>query len=205
MTLEQRAQVHKALHACTCLQNEMYHFIQNVQSYVTYEVLETSWDLLQKGWKTCTDLDQVIHKHENYLLCLQEGAFLTPQAEPLHSAIQGLFDLALRFTELHDQSGAAAAAALEELSEYEASQAPSWIASQFARAILKCSGELNKIGASFQQRLQALIIALEKRPAFETLSSDLRYLVCRLDFNKYYESKRQKEKDAMPSTPLNVR
>merc|ERR1712032_616085 len=57
-------EMQQTLHKCTCLRNEMQHFMQNVHSYVMCEVLETSWAKLQAGWQGCTDLDQVIVEHQ---------------------------------------------------------------------------------------------------------------------------------------------
>merc|ERR1719199_1666796 len=103
------------MHKCTMLRNEMHHFVQNIHSYVMCEVIETSWAKLQAGWQACTDLDQVIVEHQRYLACIEEGAFLSPRAESILTALNALFGLVLDFSQLHDSICASAFEALEAL------------------------------------------------------------------------------------------
>jgi len=174
----------QTLHKCTCLRNEMHHFVQNIHSYVMCEVLETSWAKLQAGWRSCTDLDQVILEHSRYLACIEEGAFLAAKTEPIHTALSALFGLALEFTDLHEQVCASAFEAFDILRREPDGPFP------FARSLSECRAQLDQIGAGFLVRLQSLLRTLEAQPGLGHLSSDLRFLICRLDFNAYYEQKR---------------
>jgi len=178
--------VRRALHQCTCLRNEMHHFFQNVYSYVMCEVLESAWDKLQSGWARCTDLNEVIDEHQRYLACLEEGAFLAPPAEPILTGLNALFALALQFTELHDR---VCASAFEAVEVYTAdgrgsSEIP------IARSLSECRARVEQISGGFLLRVQSLLRALEGQPPLRYLSSDLRFLRCRLDFSEYYEQKR---------------
>jgi len=181
---ELRLEMRQTLHKCTCLRNEMHHFVQNIQSYIMCEVIETSWAKLQAGWKACTDLDQVILEHQRYLTCIEEGAFLAVKAEPVHTALSSLFSSVLEFTDLHNQVCHSAFEAVELLNAEPGGTLP------FARSLAECRAQLDQNGAKFLIRLQHLLRALETMPSLRQLSSDLRFLVCRLDFNSYYEQKR---------------
>lgn len=177
-------EMRQTLHKCTCLRNEMHHFVQNIQSYVMCEVLESSWARLQTGWQACTDLDQVITEHQRYLACIEEGAFLTSKTDAILTGLTSLFTLALEFTEIHDQVCASTFEAVEVLKSEPSGPSP------FARSLAECRAQLDQIGVKFQVQLQALLRALEAQPMLRQTSADLRFLVCRLDFNGYYEGKR---------------
>lgn len=58
------------------------HVIQNVQSYVMYEVLETAHARLENGLQQAKDLDEVLREHANYLTHLQEFTFLVVLLPP---------------------------------------------------------------------------------------------------------------------------
>lgn len=177
-------EMRQTLHRCTCLRNEMQHFVQNVRSHIMCEVVETSWAKLQAAWQACADLDEVILEHQRYLARIEEGAFLAPKAEPIFAALGALFGLALEFTELHDQVCASAFEAVEVLLREPDGLVP------FARSLAECRAQLDQIGQGFQVRLQALLRALEAQAALRHLSADLRFLQCRLDFNGHYELRR---------------
>eukprot|EP00929_Paragymnodinium_shiwhaense_P013237 TRINITY_DN121102_c0_g1_i1.p1 TRINITY_DN121102_c0_g1~~TRINITY_DN121102_c0_g1_i1.p1 ORF type:complete len:982 (+),score=147.43 TRINITY_DN121102_c0_g1_i1:403-2946(+) len=176
-------ELRQTLHKGTMLRNEMQHFVQNISSYVMTEVIDAAWGKLQAAWARATDLDQVILEHQRYLSCIEEGAFLTQKTEAIMTALVALFGLALDFSQLYDTVCTSAFEAIETIVAEPDGPVP------FARSLAECRGQLDQIGANFLVRLQALLRALEGK-GLEGLSSDLRFLVCRLDFNGYYEAKR---------------
>jgi gamma-tubulin complex component 3 len=178
-------ELRQTLHKCGCLRNEMHHFIQNIQSYIMCGVLDSSWAKLQTGWKACTDLDQVIAEHRRYLEYIEEGAFLAPGTEPVMNGLTQLFGHALAFTDLHDSVCATAFEAIDILRSEGASETPL----RFTRSLAESRAKLDDIGANFQVRLQSLLRTLEGLPALRELESDVRFLLCRLDFNSYYKHK----------------
>jgi len=177
-------EMRQTLHKCNCLRNEMHHFIQNIHSYIMCEVLETSWAKLQTGWHACTDLDEVIREHQRYLSCIEEGAFLAPKTQSILTTLLALFAAVIDFTDLHDQVCTTAFEAVEVLLTEPTDAVP------FAGSFAECRLQLDQLGAAFQVRLQSLLRALEVQPLLRHLSSDLRFLLCRLDFNNFYENKR---------------
>eukprot|EP00930_Biecheleria_cincta_P059782 TRINITY_DN45509_c0_g1_i1.p1 TRINITY_DN45509_c0_g1~~TRINITY_DN45509_c0_g1_i1.p1 ORF type:complete len:865 (-),score=178.93 TRINITY_DN45509_c0_g1_i1:319-2913(-) len=194
---ELRLEMRQTLHKCTCLRNEMHHFVQNIQSYVMCEVLETSWAQLQSGWQACTDLDQVILEHQRYLSRLEEGAFLAPGSEAVLSGLTALLGLALDFCGLQEQACAASFEAVEAMDEEQVSDEEGSAGfrrprpAPYARSLAECRAQLGQLGDSFVVKLQVLLRALEEQPALRYLSSDLSFLLCSLDFNAYYEQKRK--------------
>ncbi|KAF6730829.1 Gamma-tubulin complex component 3-like [Oryzias melastigma] len=52
------------LHQCHILASEMVHFIHQMQYYITFEVLECSWDELWNKVQQAQDLDHIIAAHD---------------------------------------------------------------------------------------------------------------------------------------------
>jgi gamma-tubulin complex component 3 len=178
-------ELRQTLHKCGCLRNEMHHFVQNIHSYVMCGVLDSSWAKLQAGWRGCADLDQVIAEHRRYLACIEEGAFLSPGTEQVLAALKLLFDHALQFIELHDQVCSSAFEAADVLSGPDIPDGPL----PFTRSLAECRAQLDHIGANFLVRLQSLLRTLEGTHSLRQLETDVRFLLCRLDFNSYYKQK----------------
>eukprot|EP00434_Breviolum_minutum_P037040 symbB.v1.2.032831.t1/scaffold3926.1/size48177/2 len=200
---ELKLEVKQTLHRCTCLRNEMHHFVQNVQAYVL-EVLDTSWAKLQSGWQKSTDLDQVISQHERYLAGVEEGAFLAKGSEAILSGVTTLLTLALEFCSLQEQACASSFEAAEAMQE--AKEAIEDVASvfqavrsrPFARSLAECRAQLDHLASTFTMKLQLFLRALEDQPERHSEISILSFLLCRLDFNAYYEQKNsRKRRDAL--------
>lgn len=177
-------EMRQTLHKCTMLRNEIHFFIQNVQSYVMSEVLEAAWAKLQGGWRNCADLDQVISEHQRYLACIEDGAFLAPKAEQILTSLTALFGLSLEFTKLHDQVCSTSFEAIEVLGGEPDGPLP------FARSLAECRAQIDQVGSRFHGYIQSLLKTLEGQTSLRHLSADLRFLLCRLDFNGYYEQRR---------------
>eukprot|EP01112_Ceratiomyxa_fruticulosa_P004486 TRINITY_DN15026_c0_g1_i1.p1 TRINITY_DN15026_c0_g1~~TRINITY_DN15026_c0_g1_i1.p1 ORF type:complete len:854 (-),score=186.01 TRINITY_DN15026_c0_g1_i1:181-2742(-) len=71
--------VKKALHRVYCLRSHMLHFLQNIQHYIMFEVLEPNWhklDLAIRGTQTtpgASTVDEVFTYHTAFLdTCLKE-------------------------------------------------------------------------------------------------------------------------------------
>mmetsp|Transcript_67 Transcript_67/g.225 ORF Transcript_67/g.225 Transcript_67/m.225 type:complete len:905 (+) Transcript_67:342-3056(+) len=72
--------VKSTLHKFHVLRNEMIHFTSNLHSYIMFEVLETSWDALEKNLQAAVDLDQVVEAHDVYLNSILDKALIGLQA-----------------------------------------------------------------------------------------------------------------------------
>jgi len=70
-------EVQPYIHRCHLLRNEMAHFIQNLRHYLTFNVLELSWNKFQETINSSKSLDSLIEAHKIYLLTVKEKALLT--------------------------------------------------------------------------------------------------------------------------------
>jgi hypothetical protein len=68
---------------CNHARMRMMHFVQNLQYYLMFEVLESSWTTFSDDLQRAVDLDSVIASHSKYLDRMLVGALLgeDPKAE----------------------------------------------------------------------------------------------------------------------------
>ena len=64
------------LHQCHVIAAEMVHFVQQVQYYINFEVLECSWDELLNKVTQAEDLDCIIRAHEIFLDTVISRSFI---------------------------------------------------------------------------------------------------------------------------------
>ncbi|XP_030170138.1 gamma-tubulin complex component 3 isoform X1 [Lynx canadensis] len=100
------------LHHCHILASEMVHFIHQMQYYITFEVLECSWDELWNKVQQAQDLDHIIAAHEVFLDTIISRCLLDADSRALLNQLRAVFD---QIIELQNTQDAIYRAALEEL------------------------------------------------------------------------------------------
>uniref|UniRef100_A0A8C0A8L4 Tubulin gamma complex component 3 n=1 Tax=Bos mutus grunniens TaxID=30521 RepID=A0A8C0A8L4_BOSMU len=100
------------LHHCHILASEMVHFIHQMQYYITFEVLECSWDELWNQVQQAQDLDHIIAAHEAFLGTVISRCLLDSDSRALLNQLRAVFD---QIIELQSTQDAICRAALEEL------------------------------------------------------------------------------------------
>ncbi|MGH0125038.1 UNVERIFIED_CONTAM: hypothetical protein FKN15_043947 [Acipenser sinensis] len=75
------------LHQCHILASEMVHFIHQMQYYITFEVLECSWDELWNKVQQAQDLDHIIAAHEVFLDTIISRCLLDTNSRPAEGAV----------------------------------------------------------------------------------------------------------------------
>ncbi|KAF6085133.1 tubulin gamma complex associated protein 3 [Phyllostomus discolor] len=100
------------LHHCHILASEMVHFIHQMQYYITFEVLECSWDELWNKVQQAQDLDHIIAAHEVFLDTIISRCLLDAESRTLLNQLRAVFD---QIIELQNTQDAIYRAALEEL------------------------------------------------------------------------------------------
>ncbi|KAK2168865.1 hypothetical protein NP493_1211g00044 [Ridgeia piscesae] len=73
-------EVTPVLHQCHMIVAEMVHFVQQVQYYINFEVLECSWDELLQKVREAQDLDHIIAAHEMFLDTIITRSLLDSQS-----------------------------------------------------------------------------------------------------------------------------
>ena len=107
------------LHIANLLASEMIHFIHQLAYYITFEVMECSWDILIKQLRQAESLDQVgfndaiivrrsltfylksnskvIEAHEEFLQTLLKRALLDDESRELLMQLRAIYDRILEF------------------------------------------------------------------------------------------------------------
>ncbi|XP_022263871.1 gamma-tubulin complex component 3 isoform X2 [Canis lupus baileyi] len=189
------------LHHCHILASEMVHFIHQMQYYITFEVLECSWDELWNKVQQAQDLDHIIAAHEVFLDTIISRCLLDTDSRALLNQLRAVFD---QIIELQNTQDAIYRAALEELQrrlQFEEKKKQHEIEGrwgvtaaeeeeenkriqEFRESIPKMCSQLRILTHFYQGIVQQFLVLL-------TTSSDesLRFLSFRLDFNEHYEAR----------------
>uniref|UniRef100_A0A8C8VJZ5 Tubulin gamma complex associated protein 3 n=1 Tax=Pelusios castaneus TaxID=367368 RepID=A0A8C8VJZ5_9SAUR len=189
------------LHQCHVLASEMVHFIHQMQYYITFEVLECSWDELWNKVQQAQDLDHIIAAHEVFLDTIISRCLLDSNSRALLNQLRAIFD---QIIELQNAQDAMYRAALEELQlrlQFEEKKKQRELEGEwgitaseeeeekkrireFQESVPKMCSQLRILTHFYQGIVQQFLILL-------TTSSDesLRFLSFRLDFNEHYKAR----------------
>lgn len=149
------------LHQCHIVLSEMMHFMQQVQYYLVFEVIECAWAELESRVEQAQDLDQVIHAHDDFLAALMTRALLDDESREIQSQLRAIFDRVLDFTKLQG-------VLLSELSSGTSSPGS--------------QTSLRMISDTYQHLVQQFLLSLSKHE-----DAVLQALGFRLDFSEFYK------------------
>ncbi|XP_053170391.1 gamma-tubulin complex component 3 isoform X2 [Scomber japonicus] len=186
------------LHQCHILASEMVHFIHQMQYYITFEVLECSWDELWNKVQQAQDLDHIIAAHDVFLDSIISRCLLDNNSRSLLNQLRAIFDQIIEFQSAQDSLYRSA---LEELAlrlQYEEKKKQreeegQWgvTAEQeaeekrriqdFQETIPKMRSQLRILTHFYQSIVQQFLVLL-----MTSTDESLRFLSFRLDFNEHY-------------------
>ncbi|KAJ8351983.1 hypothetical protein SKAU_G00234590 [Synaphobranchus kaupii] len=189
------------LHQCHILASEMVHFIHQMQYYITFEVLECSWDELWNKVQHAQDLDHIIAAHEVFLNTIITRCLLDNNNRSLLNQLRAIFDQIIEFQNAQDslyRSG------LEELqlrlqfeeTKRERQEEGEWgvTAAQeaeesrhvqkFQETIPKMRSQLRILTHFYQGIVQQFLVLL-----MTSSDESLQFLSFRLDFNEHYKAR----------------
>ena len=198
------------LHLANLLSSEMIHFVHQLAYYTTFEVMECSWDLLEKQLNLSSNLDEVIEAHTEFIETLVKRALLDERSKDLLDQLRAIYDRIVEFQHIQNKLYLAAVAetearrahedeialrsrrgqygitSKEELQETKRRQ-------EFAKVTLPgIETKFKIVSQSYQDMVRTFLLQL-------TCSQDqsLQFLSVRLDFNEHY-----KRKDSRLGAPL---
>jgi gamma-tubulin complex component 3 len=196
---------------------EMIHFVGQLQYYILFEVIESSWDELQKRIRNenCT-LDDIIKAHTNFLNDITHKGLLGPKRQhpginesdrasylsqlsdmlkfmlAYRDSVDGLYSWSVSdFTRL--QEADVRTTTRHDVDDAFGSQDN--VASEFP--VLQ--ERLKHLGTSFRSRLQFLLGDLAYQP-----DVDLRFLGVAMNFNDVYQPMRRRSKTSQSGTAANT-
>ncbi|TNM94353.1 hypothetical protein fugu_002529 [Takifugu bimaculatus] len=161
------------LHQCHVLAAEMVHFIHQMQYYITFEVLECSWDELWNKVQRAQDLDHIIAAHDVFLDSIISRCLLDNNSRSLLNQLRAIFDQIIEFQSAQDSLYRSA---LEELS-------------------LRLQYEKGK-----QQRAEESIVQHFLVLLMTSSDESLRFLSFRLDFTEHYRAREPRLRASLGAT-----
>mmetsp|Transcript_5481 Transcript_5481/g.23267 ORF Transcript_5481/g.23267 Transcript_5481/m.23267 type:complete len:478 (-) Transcript_5481:284-1717(-) len=152
---------------CAFLRVKMNHFILNLQYFLVYEVLDSSWKTFMEELKSASDLQVLLGSHANYLNSITTRALLREESRDQHERILRILDTILDLKELQDQIYKPGAG-FENRTR--------------AGGMMDTQSALGKLEKEFDSSMAGLLESLNER----TNDDNLILLALRLDFNEHY-------------------
>ncbi|XP_040038244.2 gamma-tubulin complex component 3 [Gasterosteus aculeatus] len=189
------------LHQCHILASEMVHFIHQMQYYITFEVLECSWDELWNRVQQAQDLDHIIAAHDMFLDSVISRCLLDNNSRSLLNQLRAIFDQIIEFQSAQDSLYRSA---LEELAlrlqfeerKQQREEEGQWGVTaeqeaeekrriqEFQDTIPKMRSQLRILTHFYQSIVQQFLVLL-----MTSTDESLRFLSFRLDFNEHYRAR----------------
>jgi gamma-tubulin complex component 3 len=203
-----------------CTVAEMIHFINQLQYYILFEVIERSWtDLMIAMRKPDCTLDDLISAHATYLNAITRKGLLSATTADFptqlhellkimlayHDAVDGLYSASVaEFTRQQDAASrietrtAAGKWGKSERDDLSSPIPPLGMPSGLSDADILASqrSRLRELAEKFKRRVAALLGDLMTQP-----DSDMRWLAMVMNFNDVYQPVRRKKRPAPGQTP----
>ncbi|XP_065841235.1 gamma-tubulin complex component 3 homolog [Oscarella lobularis] len=171
------------LHLCYTLGASMMNFVNQMQYYITFEVLECGWADLEKAVSRASDLDQIIAAHDVFLDDVTARALLGPgsQSKILLRQLRTVFDLIVQYQ--REQEEVFAAATTEAERRRRMAKDTQEAANQFVEEdVYRMSARLGILSNSYQGAVEKFLACLDDHD-----DVNLKFLSFRLNFNEHYD------------------
>lgn len=178
-TIELASYIHELWKVVRATTGEMLHFINELQYYINYEVIETSWVQLQRDLtERYLSVDEIISVHREYLARITYKGLLGGgelYMGELHEILKNILSFRACVEGLHDitnryNSGAANTSASGSGAD--------------EKRVLNIGGLIREIRVGFEDTVERLVAQLNKQE-----DGEMRFLGVRLDFNGFYSSR----------------
>ncbi|KAF2358867.1 Gamma-tubulin complex component protein [Trinorchestia longiramus] len=192
-------EVQVVVHGVQLLLSEMIHLVHQLGYYMTFEVLEVSWDALMKALDCPDSLDCLIAAHNTFLARIVKGALLDHCSADVRTHLRSMYDLMLRLAELQTRLHGGVAAELGARHQKVQLEQKRAAEGQFStsaaeeetekqrkhnfssRFVTKLKTELKILTQTYQDMVQSFLLMLAAHD-----DDNLQQLSSRLDFNEHY-------------------
>lgn len=202
--------------------DEMIHFICQLQYYILYEVIEDSWVTLQSEISSAScDLDTMINAHDKYVRSIVEKALLgsqhrTDKEEREEDCLSLLHEILKIMLAYRDQMSQLYSYSLTEYTmlqsssgsrhtKYDTTKDDTSLSNDLLPVndtLQAIRGRLDHLAKDFRNATRYLLAAL----AYQK-SETMRFLAVRLNYNEFYQiprpRKHRERQAAQPSVPTN--
>ncbi|XP_072881798.1 gamma-tubulin complex component 2 [Hemitrygon akajei] len=206
--------------AAFTLRQRMLNFVQNIQYYMMFEVMEPNWHIMENNLKSASNIDEVLNYHTSFLDNCMKDCMLTNTAllkifSKLMSVCVMFTNCMQRFTQsikidsemmrltLEHGTMKGPPTQLERMEENEKKRLTKKFAAEHADALHSTSGfegTINTFDNNFSTNLLDLLDRLSISSTNDCEHSMIN-IIYRLDFNGFY-SERLEHMSAERSKPL---
>lgn len=191
-----------------CVIAEMVHFVNQLQYYILFEVIEASWDQLQTAMKPDSTLDDLIEAHKKYITSITHKGLLGSghRDESFLSQLHYILKTMLGYKEVVDELYAHSVAEFLQRQQLAAkvesrtAQGKWGIEESSPAPLLKLDehdqgqlaslrARLIDLSAEFKTRVNTLLYDLAHQP-----DADMRFLGVVMNFNEVYKPRRRKKR-----------
>lgn len=167
----------QVMHEFQLLRHDIFHFINNLFSYLILEVVEAPWKKFSSRLENAKGLDDMIGIHEEFLKSLLEKAFLDD--EGMYRRVLSIVEICVKFYDVQVRLFKAAEEEKERREIYirVGTIEELMIFDEFLYDIQMVKAEFYDEFSIFQKKL------IEPKLIY------LKFLAFRMDFNEYYELK----------------
>ncbi|XP_069467159.1 gamma-tubulin complex component 2 isoform X2 [Ambystoma mexicanum] len=187
------------------LRQRMLNFVQNIQYYMMFEVMEPTWHILEKNLKSASNIDEVLRHHTSFLdNCLKDCMLTNPELLKIFSKLMSVCvmftNCMQRFTQsmkVEDELGRLTLehgtmmgppTQTERLEETAKKKLTSKLLAEHVDALHSTTGfeaTINKFDSNFSTHLLDL---LDKLSVYSTNDCEhsMINIIYRLDFNGFY-------------------
>ncbi|XP_074520947.1 gamma-tubulin complex component 3 [Halichoeres trimaculatus] len=210
--LKTMPELSSVLHQCHILASEMVHFIHQMQYYITFEVLECSWDELWNKVQQAQDLDHIIAAHEVFLDTIFSRCLLDNSSRSLLYQLRSIFNQIIAF---QNEQDSLYRSALEELAlrlKFEAMKTQreeegEWGVTaeqeaeekkriqEFQEMVQRTRSQFDSLSKCYQGTVQQFLVLL-----MTSSDESLRFLSFRLDFNEHYRAREPRLRASLGAT-----
>ncbi|CAM9365158.1 unnamed protein product, partial [Hapterophycus canaliculatus] len=81
-------ELRRALHRCSMIRGQMFFLTANLSNYMMFEVLETSWGMLQEDLDAARTLDDIIQAHKSYMEGILAKALLNEESSSVNKKLK---------------------------------------------------------------------------------------------------------------------
>ncbi|XP_055962641.1 gamma-tubulin complex component 2 [Sorex fumeus] len=187
------------------LRQRMLNFVQNIQYYMMFEVMEPTWHILEKNLRSASNIDDVLGHHTGFLdSCLKDCMLTNPELLRVFSKLMSVCvmftNCMQRFTQSMKLDGELGPRALEHGGMLgpptEAERAEEHTRKELARKHLAEQADSPQLDSSFEatisrfdQNFSAHLLDLLARLSVYSTSDcehGMASVISRLDFNGFY-------------------
>ncbi|XP_065054316.1 gamma-tubulin complex component 2-like isoform X2 [Rhopilema esculentum] len=167
------------------LRQRMIHFVQNLEYYMMFEVIEPNWQILAENLREVSNIDGVLEQHNDFLdRCLKDCMLTNPE---LLKVVSKLMMVCVTFSnciQRYDASTGVGSSSVE---------GKSILTDHYGE--MMNSGDFKRTITNFETNFSRLLIELiDKLSLYSTTDCEhqMMNMVSRLDHNGFYSEKQRK-------------